>query len=121
MGQTALFPIRIDEPAGKPGDFAQFPAELQDLLRRNERLACIGLLAAGIAHEINNPTGSALLAAETALALMDSPDSRPQVAACLRNIVTSMDRCGRIVRALLRYSREEAAIHFPSLAVQRPL
>ena len=79
------------------------------MLRRNERLAGIGLLAAGIAHEINNPAGAALLAAETALAIMDSPDSGPQVAACLRNIVTSMDRCGRIVRTLLRYSREQPA------------
>ena len=82
-------------------------ADLQEALRRNERLACVGLLAAGIAHEINNPTGSALLAAETALAIMGSPDAGEQLAACLQNIVTSMDRCGRIVRALLRYSREE--------------
>jgi two-component system, NtrC family, sensor kinase len=80
---------------------------LEEAARRNERLACIGLLAAGIAHEINNPAGSVLLAAETALAVMDAPNSGPQVAACLRNIVTSIDRCGRIVRTLLRYSREE--------------
>ena len=80
---------------------------LEETVRQNERLACIGLLAAGIAHEINNPTGSALLAAETALAIMNSPQSGEQMVACLRNIVTSMDRCGRIVRTLLRYSREE--------------
>jgi signal transduction histidine kinase len=82
-------------------------ADLQEALRRNERLACVGLLAAGIAHEINNPAGAALLAAETALALMKSPDAGEQLAACLRNIVTSVDRCGRIVRTLLRYTREE--------------
>ena len=82
-------------------------ANLEDLIRRNERLACIGLLAAGIAHEINNPAGSALLAAETALAIKDSPDAGDRVTACLQNIVTSMDRCGRIVRTLLRYSRQE--------------
>ncbi len=82
---------------------------LEDALHRNERLANIGLLAAGIVHEINNPTGSALLAAETALSALDDPESRPRVAACLKNIVTSLERCGRIVRSLLRYSREEPA------------
>lgn len=82
-------------------------AQAEDAARRNERLACIGLLAAGIAHEINNPTGSALLAAETALSLIGSPNADEHVVACLRNIVTSMDRCGRIVRTLLRYSRQE--------------
>lgn len=82
-------------------------ANLEEAIRRNERLACIGLLAAGIAHEINNPTGSALLAAETALELNDSPDGREAVNTCLRNIVASMDRCGRIVRTLLRYTQQQ--------------
>jgi signal transduction histidine kinase len=82
-------------------------ANTEDLIRRNERLACIGLLAAGIAHEINNPTGAALLAAETALAIKDLPDAGDRVTTCLENIVTSMDRCGRIVRTLLRYTRQE--------------
>lgn len=75
---------------------------------RNERLVGIGLLATGIAHEINNPTGSALLAAETALAIMGQPGADEKVAACLENIVASADRCGRIVRTLLRYSRDES-------------
>jgi len=82
-------------------------ANVEDLIRRNERLAFVGLLAAGIAHEINNPTGAALLAAETALAIKDLPDAGDRLTACLQNIVTSMDRCGRIVRTLLRYSRQE--------------
>ena len=82
-------------------------ANIETLIRRNERLACVGLLAAGIAHEINNPTGAALLAAETALAIKDLPDAGDRLTACLQNIVTSMDRCGRIVRTLLRYTRQE--------------
>ncbi len=74
---------------------------------RNERLACIGLLGASIAHEINNPIGSALVAAETAMAIKDSPGAGEQWESCLQNIITSMDRCGRIVRTLLRYTRQE--------------
>jgi two-component system, NtrC family, sensor kinase len=109
VGQATFRPIRVDEHASRASHATVTTAELRDLLHRHERLACVGMLAAGIAHEINNPTGSALLAAETALALLDAPDSREHVATCLRNIITSMDRCGGIVRTLLRYSRDEPA------------
>jgi two-component system, NtrC family, sensor kinase len=116
VGQAAPPPSRSDRPIGTPGEPLRpvagcgdlnTPAGFQPVLRHNERLACIGLLAAGIAHEINNPLGSALLAAETALAIKDSPDGGEQLAACLRNIIASMDRCSRIVKTLMRYSREE--------------
>jgi signal transduction histidine kinase len=78
-----------------------------EALRRSERLAGIGLLTAGIAHEINNPIGAARLAAETALAVKDLPGAGEQLTACLENVVASMDRCGRIVRTLLRFCRDE--------------
>jgi len=74
---------------------------------RDERMVGIGLLATGIAHEINNPLGSALLAAETALAIKDNREAGEHLTACLNNIIASTDRCGRIVRTLLRYARDE--------------
>jgi PAS domain S-box-containing protein len=78
-------------------------------LRRAERLGAVGTLAAGIAHEINNPVGAALLAAETALAIKDDPDNAESFEKCLNNVVTSLDRCGRIVRNLLTFSRDGTA------------
>jgi C4-dicarboxylate-specific signal transduction histidine kinase len=107
VGQAAVFNRRVDRSDEGSDSFDAVDAGLVEAIRRNERLASVGLLAVGIAHEINNPLGSALLAAETALAFNGSPDSSEHVTACLQNIVTSLDRCGRIVRTLLRYSREE--------------
>jgi signal transduction histidine kinase len=78
-------------------------------LHRAERLASLGTLTAGIAHEINNPVGAALLTAETALSLLQETDARPRVAACLVNIVKSMERCGEIVRNILKFSRDDPA------------
>ena len=121
MARDVLLRLRSDPVRDESGQithriavFRDVTAQtnLEEAVRRNERLACIGLLGAGIAHEINNPTGSALLAAETALAIKDSPDAGEQVTACLQNIVTSMDRCGRIVQdavALLRGSSRRKA------------
>ncbi len=104
MGHAALFNLRMDDSDAGRGSRA--PAE-SDSLQKNERLACIGLLAAAIAHDINNPIGSALLAAETALAVKDTAGSAEQLTSCLTNIVTSLDRCGRIVKTLMRYTRQE--------------
>jgi two-component system, NtrC family, sensor kinase len=108
VGQAAVLARRVDSGTEDASLGCSHP-DLDEAARRNERLASVGLLAVGIAHEINNPLGSALLAAETALAINGSPGSGEHVTACLQNIVTSLDRCGRIVRTLLRYSRDEPA------------
>jgi len=79
---------------------------VQEMVRRQERLAAIGTLAAGIAHEINSPAGAALLSAETALTLLDRPGSEKDVRTCLENIVIASQRCGEIIRNTLRFSQD---------------
>jgi PAS domain S-box-containing protein len=104
---------RIGDPSGQPRGRAAFLRDItaakktEGTVWRNERLVGIGLLATSIVHEINNPLGSALLAAETALAIADSVETDNQIKACLNNIAASADRCGQIVQTLLRYSRDE--------------
>ncbi|MCH7869954.1 MAG: PAS domain-containing protein [Myxococcales bacterium] len=74
-----------------------------EALRRAERLVSIGTLAAGIAHEINNPLGLILLRAENALQVEDSAG----YAEALRGIVSDTRRCKHIVKNALKFSREE--------------
>lgn len=76
-------------------------------LRASERLASIGTLAAGIAHEINNPVGSILAAAQLAQILRDDPSASNDVDAALGDIVNEAKRCGDIVRGVLQFAREE--------------
>jgi PAS domain S-box-containing protein len=77
----------------------------QDMLRAAERLASLGTLAAGIAHEINNPVGTILLAAEMArVAQADGDDA--VVARCLDGIAGDAQRCARIVKNVLGFARQ---------------
>jgi two-component system NtrC family sensor kinase len=70
-------------------------------LMRSEKLASIGRLAAGIAHEINNPLTSVLTF--SSLLLRKAEDGQKEK---LDIIVTETTRCREIVRRLLNFSRQ---------------
>jgi len=76
---------------------------MEQQLRRSEKLASIGTLAAGVAHEINNPLTGILLYAS----IMNS-DKRldPALLPDLERIISEARRCGGIVKNLLEFSRE---------------
>lgn len=72
-------------------------------IMRSERLATIGRLAAGVAHELNNPLGGILIYSH--LLLEDSAPDDPQ-RENLEKIVREATRCKDIVKGLLDFSRE---------------
>jgi PAS domain S-box-containing protein len=74
-------------------------------LRRSERLAAIGTLSAGIAHEINNPLG--LIAFELEHARRHGTDPAA-LAASLAEIEKAVARCANIVSGVLGFARHEA-------------
>ncbi|MEZ4330743.1 MAG: HAMP domain-containing sensor histidine kinase [Myxococcota bacterium] len=82
-------------------------------LRASERLASIGTLAAGIAHEINNPIGAILAAAQLAQILRSDPTATAQIDSALDDIVGEARRCGDIVRSVLQFAREERTDKWP--------
>jgi PAS domain S-box-containing protein len=73
-------------------------------MRQAERLASIGTLAAGIAHEINNPIGAILLHAQAATRLDSSQQDELQH--ILHQIIEQSMRCGNIVRSVLRFAKQ---------------
>lgn len=80
-------------------------ATSQEQLRHSERLASIGTLAAGIAHEINNPINSILLASQYALKYSNIADDK--LKETFVNIADESKRCGRIIRNVLQFAKAE--------------
>ncbi len=84
---------------------------LEEKLAHSERLASIGQLASGVAHEIGNPvTGIACLAQD----LRSELDHTEQVNEGLNQILNQTDRISRIVGSLSNYSRAGAPDDFPA-------
>jgi two-component system NtrC family sensor kinase len=76
---------------------------MEEQLRRSEKLASLGTLSAGVAHEINNPLTGILLFAS----IMKS-DKRldPTLLPDMERIISETQRCAGIVKDLLEFSRE---------------
>jgi two-component system NtrC family sensor kinase len=81
-------------------------AAMQATVARTDRLASLGKLAAGVAHEINNPLGGIL--SLTSLTLEDMREDDPN-RENLEEVIKQSERCRDIVRGLLKFSRQPEA------------
>lgn len=75
----------------------------QRQLVQSEKLASVGQLAAGVAHELNNPLAGILLYSNL---LLEQAKNDPQEQDDLKKVVSETERCKNIVKGLLDFSRQ---------------
>jgi len=75
--------------------------ELEEAVRKSDRLSALGALAAGLAHEIKNPLGGILGAAQLLEMELEEED---ELRDCTRVVLKEVQRVNRIVEELLDLS-----------------
>jgi two-component system NtrC family sensor kinase len=85
--------------------------EAKEALERSGKLASMGQLAAGIAHEVNNPLGTLLLHANL---LLEECEEDAQTKEDLETIVDQANRCKRIISGLLNFARQSRVLRQPT-------
>lgn len=103
-------PYTIDRLKKTIGELAESHEELastQEALIQSEKLASMGQLAAGIAHEVNNPLGVVLMFAHM---LKDNQKVSGDFKEDLEMIVQQADRCKKIVSGLLHFARQNKVL-----------
>jgi signal transduction histidine kinase len=81
-------------------------ADTRAALMQAEKLASMGQLAAGIAHEVNNPLGVVLLYAHMLFDQVQDEALRDD----LKMVVEQADRCKKIVSGLLHFARRNRVV-----------
>jgi PAS domain S-box-containing protein len=90
---------------------------LEKQLSRTERLASVGQLAAGLAHEINNPMAAIHTCAEGLDRYIDSgtritPEEKHEIRDYILTIGEAAFRCKEITQRLLSVSADKAEVSF---------
>ena len=78
-------------------------AEIENQLRHSDRLAKIGQLTAGVAHELNEPLGNILGFAQLSSKATDLPE---QVCSDLDNIIKAALHAREVIKKLMFFSRQ---------------
>lgn len=114
LAETEMcLPYTIEELKRAVGDLAMSNKQLQktqQALMHSEKLANMGQLAAGIAHELNNPLGVVLMYAH--LLKREMADSE-KLGQDLNTIAEQADRCKKIVSGLLHFARQNKVLRQP--------
>ena len=107
--EISTYPIQSDEDV--PGQAILIEQDVTDKrnlesnLIQSEKLAAVGQLAAGVAHEINNPL--AAIIANAQLMLREVPEENKDLRESLKLIEVAGSRASQVVKNLLGFARKE--------------
>ncbi len=95
---------RTEEAAAQLAESNRSLREAQVSLRRSERLAALGQLTAGLAHELRNPLGTIKASAE--MLTKETLESRPEVRAEMAEYIGSeVNRMNSLITSFLNFAR----------------
>ncbi len=119
----AFAPLRRTEVAAHTGALVVLEdvtsrVRLEEQLQQREKLSSIGLLAAGVAHEINTPLTGVSSYTQMLLGMLADTDPKHKL---LEKINRQTERATGIVNNLLNFSRTGTATEFAEVNVNRVL
>ena len=91
---------------------------LEEQLQQREKLSSIGLLAAGVAHEVNTPLTGVSSYTQMLLSMLNETDPKH---ALLQKVRSQAERATNIVNNLLNFSRTGSATEFAEINIARVL
>lgn len=91
---------------------------LEEQLQQREKLSSIGLLAAGVAHEVNTPLTGVSSYTQMLMSMLQETDPKH---ALLQKVRRQAERATNIVNNLLNFSRTGGATEFTEVDIKRVL
>lgn len=86
--------------------------QMEGAMRQADKMVTVGLLAAGVAHEINNPLATIFLSVEELIERLDEGElettKRLELQRYLKTIAEQSERCSAITRQLLDFAHQNS-------------
>ena len=108
---SMCLPYLVEELEGTLSSLQRSHQATQDRLVQTERLASMGQISAGVAHEINNPLSTILLYSHMLLKAHREGDAESED---IQMIVSEANRCRTIMRGLLDFARQSRVVKTPT-------